>query len=179
MAIEVVPYDPVWSVRFREIQAALGTALADLPVVAIVHVGSTSVPGLAAKPVIDVDVVVERSDVPAAIRALERVGYTYRGDLGIPDRHSLAEPDPPRRNVYVVVDGSLALRNHLAVRNALRAHANLRAAYADLKTRLAAEVGHIGDYVERKGELLTRILSAAGFTEAELDAIRSANRLRR
>ena len=179
MAIEVVPYDPAWPARFGAVRAALRTAVDGVPVLAIEHVGSTSVPGLAAKPVIDVDVVVERSDVPAAIRALERVGYTYRGDLGIPDRHSLAEPDPPRRNVYVVVNGSLALRNHLAVRDALRAHANLRAAYADLKTRLAAEVGDIGDYVERKSELLTRILSAAGFTEAELDAIRSANRLRR
>lgn len=179
MAIEVVRYDPVWRVRFREIQAALGTALADVRVVAIEHVGSTSVPELAAKPVIDVDVVVPPADVPAAIRALERAGYAYRGNLGIADRHSMAEPDPPRRNVYVVVDGSLALRNHLAVRDALRADATLRAAYADLKLRLAAEVDAVDDYVERKTELLTQIMSAAGFTDAELDVIRSANRSRR
>lgn len=178
MAIEVVPYDPVWPARFRAIQAALRTALDGVPVVRIDHVGSTSVPGLPAKPVIDVDVLVERADLPAAIRALEQAGYTHRGDLGISDRHSMAEPDRPRRHVYVVVDGSLALRNHLAIRDTLRADAELRSAYADLKTRLSAEVGDIGDYVERKTGFLTQILSDAGFTDAELEAIRSANRTR-
>ena len=176
MAIEVVPYDPEWPGRFREISVALGCALEGVSVVAIEHVGSTSVPGLAAKPVIDVDVVVRREALDDAIRALELVGYTHRGDLGIPDRHSLAEPDPPRRNVYVTVDGSLALRNHLAVRDALRADAQLRAAYAELKSRLATDVEDIGEYVERKSELLTGILAAAGFSDEELDAIRAANR---
>lgn len=179
MVIEVIHYDPVWPARFREIQAALHTALDGVPVVSIEHVGSTSVPGLAAKPVIDVDVVVQRADLPAAIPALQHAGYTHRGDLGISDRHSMAEPDPPRRHVYVVVDGSLALRNHLAVRDALRADAELRAIYADLKARLSAEVHDIGDYVERKTEFLTQILSDAGFTEAELQIIRSANQPRR
>ncbi len=177
MAIEVVPYDPVWPARFLEIRAALRTALDGIPVVTIEHVGSTAVPGLAAKPVIDVDVVVERADLPAAIRALERAGYTHRGELGISDRHSMAESDPPRRHVYVVVDGSLALRNHLAIRDALRADAKLRSGYADLKARLSAEVDDIGDYVERKTTFLTQILSNAGFTDAELEAIRSANRV--
>ena len=176
MAIQVVPYDPAWPARFREIRRALGSALEGVPVVAIEHVGSTSVPGLAAKPVIDVDVVVDRIALGRAIRALERVGYTHRGDLGIQDRHSLAEPDPPRRNVYVTVDGSLALRNHLAVREALTADRQLRAAYAELKARVAAEVDDIAQYVERKTALLTRILAAAGFTDAEIEAIRAANR---
>ncbi len=176
MAIEVVPYDPKWPARFRDISVTLASALEGVAVEAIEHVGSTSVPGLAAKPVIDVDVVVQRDALDDAIRALERVGYTHRGDLGIPDRHSLAEPDGPRRNVYVTVDGSLALHNHLAVRDALRADAQLRAAYADLKARLAAEIDDIGEYVERKTELLTRILADAGFSEEELDAIRAANR---
>jgi GrpB-like predicted nucleotidyltransferase (UPF0157 family) len=107
MPIEVVAYDPGWPARFVAIRAAIADALGDVAVVAIEHIGSTSVPGLAAKPVIDVDVVVDRPDLMLAIDALERIGYRHRGDLGIADRHSLAPPsDGQRRNVYVVVQGS-------------------------------------------------------------------------
>lgn len=176
MAIQVVPYDPDWPMRFLAIRAALGEALELVPVVGIEHVGSTSVPGLAAKPVIDVDVIVTRRNLMPAIGALERIGYGHRGDLGIADRHSLAAPnDGLRRNVYVVVDGSLALRNHLAVREALRSDRSLRAQYGALKRRLAAEADDIDRYVNRKSVLLLSILRDAGFTDHELAAIRAAN----
>lgn len=176
MPIEVVPYDPLWPMLFAQTREVLTHALVGVQVVAIEHVGSTAVPGLAAKPVVDIDVIVERPHLEAAIRALERAGYTHRGELGITDRHSMAGPDAPRRHVYVTAAGSLALRNHLAVRDALRANATLRRAYGDLKSRLAEEAIDIGDYVERKTELLLGILASAGFTEPELDAIRAANR---
>jgi GrpB-like predicted nucleotidyltransferase (UPF0157 family) len=119
--IEVVPYDSAWPQTFDRIRADLLDALRGVAIVGIEHVGSTAVEGLRAKPIIDVDIVVDRDAADPAIRALERAGYLHRGELGIVDRHSMAEPDPPARNVYVVVAGSLALRNHLAVRDALRA----------------------------------------------------------
>jgi GrpB-like predicted nucleotidyltransferase (UPF0157 family) len=177
--IQVVPYDPSWPRRFARVRADLERALIGVPTIAIEHVGSTSVPGLAAKPVIDVDVVVSRDELRSALDALEAVGYRHRGDLGIPDRHSLHAPDDGvRRNVYVVVDGALALRNHLAIRAALRADDRLRAQYGTLKRRLAAEVDDIDIYVLQKTELLVRILSEAGFTPAEIDAVRAANQPR-
>ena len=176
MTIEVVPYDAEWARTYARIRDELVAALAGVPLIGVEHVGSTAVPGLAAKPVIDVDVIVLRPHVGSAIRALRAGGYTLRGNLGIPDRYAMAEPDPPRRNVYVVVDGSLALRNHLAVRDVLRADAALRERYGRLKERLAAELDDVDRYVEGKSELLSEILSSAGFTGAELDAIRSANR---
>ncbi len=173
--IEVVPYDPAWPRTFDRIRADQLDALLGVPIVGIEHVGSTAVEGRQAKPIIDVDIVVERDGVEPAIRALERGGYVHRGELGIVDRHSMAEPDPPPRNVYVVVAGSLALRNHLAVREALRADPALRDAYGRLKLALTEEVGDIGDYVHRKSELLAGILAGAGLDAAEVAAIRAAN----
>ena len=176
MQIEVVPYDPLWPVRFARTRDDLVTALAAVPTLAIEHVGSTSVPGLDAKPVLDIDVVVNRQDLHPAIDAIVLAGYEHRGDLGIPDRHCLRAPnDGLRRRVYVVVEGSLALRNHLTVRDALRASASLRAEYAALKHRLAAEVEDIDSYVAGKTDLLVRVLSEAGFTPSEIDAVRSMN----
>ena len=178
MKIEVVPYDPEWPDRFEAIRRRLVEALAGVDVVAIEHVGSTSVPGLAAKPVIDVDVIVAGSHVPAAIAALEEVGYRHLGDLGITDRQAMAPPDDGiRRNVYVTVADSLALRNHLAVREVLRSRADLRRRYGDLKLRLSErEFDDIGGYVEAKSDLLSEILAEAGITTEERDEIRAANR---
>lgn len=177
MAIQVVRYDPDWPMRFLAIRAAIDAALGAVPVIAIEHVGSTSVPGLAAKPVIDVDVIVTRPSLMPAIDALERIGYRHRGDLGIPDRHALAAPDDgTRRNVYVVLGGSLAVRNHLAVRDALRSDRSLRARYGVLKRRLASEADDIDKYVSRKSRFLLDILRDAGFTDDELAAVQAANR---
>jgi GrpB-like predicted nucleotidyltransferase (UPF0157 family) len=99
--IEVVEYDPDWPARFERLRAVYAAALAQagVPVVAIEHVGSTSVPGLAAKPVIDCDIVVARPDVEAAGRVLEGLGFLPEGDLGIPLRWAFREPPRlPRTN---------------------------------------------------------------------------------
>jgi GrpB-like predicted nucleotidyltransferase (UPF0157 family) len=176
MAIEVVPYDPAWAVHFARIRDELADALGGVPVRAIEHVGSTSVPGLAAKPVIDVDVVVARDDLWRAIHALEDAGYAHRGDLGISDRHSMSEPDSPRRNVYVVVEGSLALRNHLAVRDALRADSGLRDQYARLKQELGARLDTVDEYSAAKTDFLVGVLERAGFTGEEIETVAIANR---
>ena len=83
--IIVLPYDKKWKDDFRAIEAELVAALGALAL-AIEHVGSTSVEGLAAKPIIDIDVVVAACDVEAAIQALAGIGYNHEGNLGIPGR---------------------------------------------------------------------------------------------
>ena len=114
--ITVAAYSPDWARQFRLVAAALAHALVDVPIVSIEHVGSTAVPGLPAKPILDIDVVVPREVVDAAIAALERAGYVHLGDLGLTDREAFTAPDEsPARNVYVCVTGTLHLRNHLAV----------------------------------------------------------------
>ena len=137
--ITVVDYDPAWPDRFQALREEYLRTLAehDVPVVGIEHVGSTSVPGLAAKPVIDCDIVVQAGHVSAAGDVLVGLGFTPQGELGIPRRWAFREP--PRlagTATYVIVDGSLALRNHLAVRDILRPDPALR--YAAVKKAIAA-----------------------------------------
>jgi GrpB-like predicted nucleotidyltransferase (UPF0157 family) len=125
-------------VQFLELQRVLSDALRGIQVVSIKHVGSTSVPGLAAKPIIDIDVVVSGKDVVAASEALTRIGFVPRGDLGVPDRYAfLAPKNFFPTHTYVVVDGCLSLRNHIAVRDTLRSDEILRNEYGALKLRLA------------------------------------------
>ena len=145
---------------------------------AIEHVGSTSVPGLAAKPIIDIDIVVPTTDsITEAIRRLEPLGYRYAGDLGIENRHGFYEPaeDPPH-NLYVCLEGSRALRNHLAVRDYLRTNPDARAAYAALKRRLAGEHGaDRASYGVAKTDFILGILEAQGMSSEDRAVIRSEN----
>lgn len=109
-------------------------------VLAVEHVGSTSVPGLAAKPVIDLAVIVRPEDVPLAIRRLAEIGYVHRGDQGIPGREAFrTPPGEEKHHLYVCVAGSAGVRDHLLFRDYLRAHPEVAREYADLKRRLARE----------------------------------------
>ncbi len=139
--------------------------------------GSTAVPGLSAKPILDIDIIVDRGVVPAAVRALEAAGYLHRGDLGVRDREAFTAPDEqPTRNVYICVTGGLPLRNHLAVRDALRADPGLRERYAAVKSRLAAEPNmDIHQYLAGKSAVLQDILAGSDLTSAEKNEIYNLN----
>ncbi|HEX5013145.1 MAG TPA: GrpB family protein [Candidatus Limnocylindrales bacterium] len=176
-AIEVVDYDPAWPARFEAIRARIAPALGTLAI-AIEHVGSTSVPGLAAKPVIDIDVVVaDEASVSAAIDGLARLGYEHLGDLGVRDREAFRRPPgTERHNLYVCRAGGEGLRNHLALRDHLRSHPEAVQAYGALKRRLATEVADIDEYVIAKTDLIVSFLRAEGIDEKTLDAIEAANK---
>jgi GrpB-like predicted nucleotidyltransferase (UPF0157 family) len=172
--IVVVEYDPGWADRFellrREYAAAM--AAAGVPVVAIEHVGSTSVPGLAAKPIIDCDIVVAQSHVAAASNVLVSLGFTPLGELGIPLRWAFKEPARlSGTNTYVIMDGCLSLRNHLGVRSVLRADAALREEYAAVKRAVGARAANIDEYGQAKTAVIQKILAAAGLTYAERASI--------
>lgn len=177
MPVEVVPYSEEWPERFAGVASELRRALATVPVVSIEHVGSTSVPGLAAKPVLDIDIVVERHHVDAAISALADAGYVHRGDLGVTDRDALAAPDDdPARHVYVCVEGTLHLRNHLAVRDVLRRRADLRDRYGAVKLELSGDPDmDIATYIAGKSDVLQEVLSHSDLTDDELAAILALN----
>lgn len=170
----VVEYDPAWPDQFEALRREYAAALdaAGVPVVTIEHVGSTAVPGQAAKPVIDVDIVVEQPDITAGSEVLTRLGFRPLGELGIPDRWAFS---PPHRfgetNTYVVLRDSLALRNHLAVRDALRAHPRLRDEYSRVKHAVAATAAGIEEYGRGKNATVQAILAAAGLTDAEWESI--------
>jgi GrpB-like predicted nucleotidyltransferase (UPF0157 family) len=106
-SVAVVDDDPTWPAIFSAIRARVRSALGDAAA-AVEHVGSTSVPGLAAKPIIDISVVVTTAaGVPVAIERLATLGYQHLGNLGIDGREALRRPDPsPRRLVSLQLLGS-------------------------------------------------------------------------
>lgn len=177
MRVEIEQYNPQWPASFALLKTSLQEALRLVPILEIEHVGSTSVPCLAAKPILDVDVVVTGSSVPVAIAALEKSGYIYYGTWGIPDRHALRMPgQDPAVNLYVCVENCLALRNHVAVRDLLRTDEALRDEYSAVKFQLAErEWDGMMAYSEAKNPILGKILARAGFGEAELEDIAKVN----
>ena len=161
--IVVVDYDPAWLAAFERLRAAIWPAVRDAAE-AIEHVGSTAVPGLAAKPIIDLDIVVRSgAEVPAAIARLATLGYAHRGNLGIEGREAFdVPPGPHAHHLYVCPRDSAALANHVAVRDYLRAHPDAAREYGELKKALATRFPHhIEAYVGGKTDLLRRIMRAA------------------
>jgi GrpB-like predicted nucleotidyltransferase (UPF0157 family) len=131
--------------------------------VAIEHVGSTAVPGLAAKPIIDLDVVIaDRSDLPMVIERLRPLGYLHEGDLGVPGREAFTTPvGAPAHHLYVCAIGTPALGRHLALRDVLRADPSTAHAYGDLKRTLAARLGDDrAGYTEAKSIFIEQVLAA-------------------
>ncbi|MGD8276975.1 MAG: GrpB family protein [Gemmatimonadota bacterium] len=178
--VVVQDYDPTWPRVFERLRSAVWPAVSDIAV-GIEHVGSTSVPGLAAKPVVDIDVIVTESGVAIGIERLTTLGYTHRGDLGVTGREAFARPPgTPRHHLYLCVAGGTALANHLAIRDHLRANAGVAAAYGALKKRLAREFpDDIGGYIEAKTGFLAGILREAGFDEDTIAGIERLNAKRR
>ena len=124
--IEVVDYDSKWVNDFNQIKGEIEEALKDL-VLVVEHVGSTSVPLLAAKPIIDLDVVIDQNDLKEVIYLLENHGYIYEGDLGLKDREAFRYEGKEHlriHHLYVCPQDSKELKRHLAFRNYLRNHPN-------------------------------------------------------
>ena len=137
-AVVLVDHDPAWPALFAELRDRVAATLGDLAV-AIEHVGSTAVPGLVAKPIVDIDVVVpSTASIPVAIERLAAIGYVHRGDLGIPGREAFSPPPgTPPHHLYVCPWEAPAWRRHVAFRDHLRAHPEVARAYADLKRQAA------------------------------------------
>ena len=159
-AVRIVEYDPAWAelaaAEIGRIAAAVGEAA-----VGVEHVGSTAVPGLAAKPIVDLQIAVAevgRRDL--YVEQLEGIGYLFVPDPDSPDFHFFAKPAarPRSFHLHVCAAGSEDERRHLAVRDYLRAHPEEAAGYAALKRELAAR--HPGDrlaYIEGKEEFVTAL----------------------
>lgn len=177
MRVVVEKYNPEWQSQFGQMKQELESILSADQYISIEHVGSTSVPGLAAKPVLDIDVVVKQDQVKPATLELESFGYTYLGEMGVPQRHAFREPDTKRRcNLYVCVENSVSLQNHLAVRDMCRKHESIRDRYGELKLELAQrEWSSVDEYCEAKNETIGWILNQAGMNEREVDEIRQIN----
>lgn len=156
----VVPYDPAWVAVFELLRDRIAPVLGELAV-GIEHIGSTAVPGLAAKPIVDIDVVIRHAeDLDDVADRLAMLGYARLGDLGILGREAFrAIPELPRHHLYVCAAGSAPLQAHLTLRDALRADPALAEAYAALKRELAERFRDDRDsYTEGKSAFVTAVL---------------------
>lgn len=153
MQLQIVPYDSEWPAKFERLRATLSEAIRGVEYLAIEHVGSTSVPGCWAKPIIDIDIFVRSAEhLGPVISALEAVGYRHQGDLGIVGREAFKQPvGLPRHHLYLGVVGARPLVEHLAFRVFLRSDPRVVAEYGELKVRLATEFeGNWDGYTEAK-----------------------------
>jgi len=134
--VEVIPYDEKWKTEFEKIKQELLTILG-ICIVSVEHVGSTSVEGLAAKPIIDIDIVIKDYNSFEDVKdRLSQVGYIHEGDLGIKERHSFKYTNKPclmKHHLYVCPAYSEALKMHLAFRDYLRTNQKDRDWYAKVK----------------------------------------------
>ena len=164
MEITVADYDPRWPEVFTTLAARVRQTFPPGRLVAVEHVGSTSVPGLAAKPIIDMSVVIPTAaDLPATITHLATLGYVHEGDLGIPGRDAFRQPpQTPPHHLYVCPQDSPALREHIAFRDYLRAHPDAVRRYETLKRELAIRFRDDRPaYSEGKTEFVRSILAKA------------------
>lgn len=158
----VVDYDPRWPEEFDLLRSHLQPVVAGLAL-GIEHVGSTAVTGLAAKPVIDVDVVVADEHASrAAVRALAEAGWVPEGDLGIAGRQAFqTRPGLPHHHLYVVVTGSQPHLDHVLLRDHLRRNPAAVAEYAALKKELAPLLREDRQaYLDAKSALVQRLLTS-------------------
>ena len=164
--IVVVPYDENWKQWFEKIAEEVSAALGELAL-SIEHVGSTSVPGLAAKPIIDIDVVIEdETRLPAVVSALAKIEYQYEGNLGIPGREAFGYEGKTHlmeHHLYVCPKDSPELRRHLSFRDYLREHPESVLEYSRIKKEAAQLFPHdIDGYINHKGTVIEKIYKEIG-----------------
>jgi len=168
--IVIEDYDPEWPVSFNELATRLLTGLGRIAL-RVEHIGSTAVTGLAAKPIIDLDVVVARQvDLSTLIRRLGVLGYVHQGDLGIPGREAFhIEPNEPRHHLYALVEGTAELARHLMFRDALRANIALGDRYVAIKRSLAAVHGsNRAAYAQAKQTFIEGVLERTSAVSGRL-----------
>jgi GrpB-like predicted nucleotidyltransferase (UPF0157 family) len=161
--LSIEDYSPHWPQRFETLRSRIAALLNGMAA-AIEHVGSTAVPELAAKSVIDIDVLLtSRRHLPVVITQLASAGYEHQGDLGIPGREAFRMPpnDIPH-HLYVCPPNSHEYRRHLAFRDHLRTHPEDAVSYACLKRDLAVRFsGDRRAYTEAKSNFVQGILRRA------------------
>lgn len=161
--VKLIPYTTQWAQLFEMEKRKLINAIGE-HVLNIQHVGSTSIPGMIAKPIIDIGIAVT-SFVGArvCIQPIERLGYKYKGENGIPRRHYFTKGEPRTHHIHMNEIDSRDWENQLLFRDYLISHPNLAEEYARLKIGLA------GKYpMDREAYLYGK----APFIEAVLDTAR-------
>ncbi len=168
-SVVVVPYDPEWPVLFSALGASLREALG-ATALRIDHIGSTAIPGLAAKPIVDVQISVGSFEpLDAYRRPIESLGFVFRAtNPELTKRYFREQPGQRRTHIHVRRAGSFSEQFALLFRDYLRAHRDEAQRYAELKYRLAEQYGHdSAGYTEAKGPCVWEIIAKAdGWAQA-------------
>ncbi len=162
-------YNPDWKNKFQEISEIIEDRLKEL-IITIEHVGSTAIPGLAAKPIIDIDIVYKKeTPLPELVSLLNELGYSHIGDQGIPDRETFKRiPDNSthpildsiKHHLYACSENNEELNRHIVFRDFLLANDWARDEYQILKLELAEETNH-----DHKTYAFLKETRASGFVE--------------
>lgn len=162
--ITVLEYDRAWPLKYEKEKEKI-TAILKENCAGIWHIGSTAVPGLSTKPILDILCAVQSLEaVDALSEDFARIGYEYLGEFGIPGRRYLRKGGDERTHQIHIfqADDQHNIRRHLAVRDYLRSHEAARAAYAELKKKLAQRFPYdIEGYCDGKEEFVRRMEALA------------------
>jgi GrpB-like predicted nucleotidyltransferase (UPF0157 family) len=160
--IYLAPYDPAWPSLFIRLEIGIREALGD-SIMLLEHVGSTSVPGLSAKPVIDMVLAVAASSEESAyVPPLEEKGYILRHREPDWYEHRLLKSPDIQGNLHVFSDGCEEIAQMLLFRDWLRSHTEDRVLYEETKRKLAARIWkYTQDYADAKSEVIQTILARA------------------
>lgn len=183
----IEPYNPDWKIEFEKIAGVLKAELNGLKI-DIQHIGSTSIPGLFAKPILDIDIIIHQKDLLNDIKIkLERIGYKSKGEQGITGRYAFRQTSDftpvitskykwQPHHLYVCYSDSLALKNHLLFRDALRKDKDLVDKYSQLKKSVTENLDITREeYTTLKTDFIISVLLTLGLEKAELNEIINAN----
>lgn len=170
--VVVVGYDPQWKIEFEKIKTMICGYIGEY-LQTVEHVGSTSVEGLAAKPIIDVDAVLkDKEDLPKVIEQLQKYGYEYQGDLGLPGRevffrkrdYNEQEKNVMKYHFYLCTKDAKPYLEHIAFRNYLRNNPKERDKYQQLKQELSKRYQFdVDSYCESKTEFVHAALKKCDY----------------
>ena len=163
----VEDYNLEWKNEFERIKNEL-LAILSGKISSIEHVGSTSVEGLSAKPIIDIDIVIDEN-FEEVRQSLESIGYIYEGDLGVSGRETFKYQNKPHlmaHHLYVCNKDNEELRHHIKFRDYLRQHKEDREKYSEIKKDMAFKYPEdIDSYIEGKQPVILEIYKKCGLCE--------------
>jgi GrpB-like predicted nucleotidyltransferase (UPF0157 family) len=160
--VRLVPYTKEWERLFQverpRLRAAVGKYVLDIQ-----HVGSTSIPGMVAKPIIDIAIAVKNfEEACVCIKPIEQLGYEYKGENGIPRRHYFAKGNPRTHHVHINEIGSRDWNDQIIFRDYLTQHPEIAKEYAELKMELAQRYPtDRQSYLDGKAPFIERVLQLA------------------
>ena len=160
--VKLVPYTSKWRRLFDQEKARLQAAVGDY-VLDTQHVGSTSIPAMAAKPIIDIGIAVQNFEkATICIKPIEKLGYKYKGEYGIPRRHYFVKGNPRTHHIHMVEVNSRDWETMLLFRDYLTQHSELAEEYVELKLKLAQQFPtNRQAYQDAKSQFIERVLQLA------------------